>query len=239
MIREKENELFAKWKTELKMPDAFIPDGVVSENGWQNTPGRVLYLLNEVDGDKNCDERDYLARYDIEEQYKNTHSGSIDALALWQLGLNMLWEPDMWKGVSTWGEIDCLAKEAAARTSLLNQIAVVNLKKNSGGGMVDWSTFDTYWAEERNRELLKEQLALYHPDYVVCGGTAWALKKLYDNMKWNETSRGIRYSICRTTAYIDFWHPNTRVPRNIMFYALQDAVREIEEFHSRDADLKD
>lgn len=229
MIREKENELFAKWKTELKMPDAFISDGVVNENGWQNTPVRVLYLLNEVNDGKNWDERDYLARYDIEKQYKNTHSQSIDALALWQLGLNMLWEPDMWKGVSTWGEIDCLAKEPAARTSLLNHIAVVNLRKNFSGGTVDWSTFDTYWAEERNRELLKEQLALYHPDYVICSGTAWALEKLYGKWKWEQTSRGVSYYMFNGVTYIDFCNPDARAPRNIVFYALVDAVKEIEE----------
>ena len=90
MIREKENELFAKWKAELKVPSAFIPDGVVDETLWSHTPKRVLYLLKEVNGGENWDERHYLAQYDIEEEYKKTHSPSIDSLARWQLGLNLV-----------------------------------------------------------------------------------------------------------------------------------------------------
>ena len=229
MIREKENELFAKWKAELKVPSAFIPDGVVDETLWSHTPKRVLYLLKEVNGGENWDERHYLARYDIEEEYKKTHSPSIDSLARWQLGLNLLWEPDMWKGVSSWQEIDTIAAEPAARTHLLHQLAVVNRKKISGGSTVDWDKFDTYWSDERNRELLKEQLTFYHPDYVICGGTAWALEKLYGKWKWEQTSRGVSYYVFNGVTYIDFCHPDARAPRNIVFYALVDAVKEIEE----------
>ena len=226
MIHEKENELFAKWKEELENPEALIPDGVVDEILWNHTPKKVLYLLNEVNGGEDWDERHYLARYDIDEQYK---SHSINNLACWQLGLNLLWEPDMWNSVSTWQEIDTIAKEPATRTHLLHQIAVVNLKKISGGSTVDWDKFGTYWSNEHNKEFLREQLSFYNPDYVVCGGTAWALKDLYGKWEWEQTSRGINYYVSSGITYIDFCHPDVRSSRNIVFYALIDAVMEIEE----------
>ena len=229
MIHEKEDDLFARWKTDLKRPEAFIPDGVVDETLWNHTPKKVLYLLKEVNGGENWDERHYLARYDIEEQYIKTHSPSINSLVCWQLGLNLLWEPDMWKGISTWQELWPVAEEPTARTHLLHQIAVVNLKKISGGSTVDWTAFETYWSEERNRELLKEQLALYRPDYVVCGKTAGYLEQLYGKWEWKQTSRGVSYYTFNGVTYIDFCHPDVRAPRNFAVYALQDAVREIEE----------
>lgn len=95
--------------------------------------------------------------------------------------------------------------------------------------MVDWDQFEAYFANTQNHSFLNRQLLLYKPQVVICGGTAWHLCKIkgWDYDKWSQTSRGIRYFIEEGITYIEFCHPNNRGPKNMIYYALVDAIKEL------------
>lgn len=224
-MMEKEDKLFALWKKEIQSDSGaiFVDDGIVDEQEWNKSPIKVIYLLKEVNGgDKEWDERDYLKRYNTAPQYIKTHSPSIDALLRWQYGIT--------KGSNyTWSEVENALEQVDIQNQLLSQFALVNVKKTAGGSVVDWSKFDPYFNNVRNREFLKKQLAIYNADLVICGGTAWHLCEVmgWDYNDWKETKRGVRYYKMGQTVYLDFCHPNIRAPRNIVYYALVDAVSEL------------
>ncbi len=217
-IREREEVLFDRWKANHV---SFIPDGVVDEDAWNRAGTKILFLLREVnDCPAGFDERNYL-KYYFDPKHKYMHSPTIDNLILWAYGIQKL------PKFTSWSDVE----NNAYASNVLESVALVNIKKTSGGGTVDWDSFDKYFSTELNREYIKEQLQIYNPDVVICGGTAYYLSCLYpdkfDEAYWKMTSRGIRYTKVHDTIYIDYKHPNIRAPKNIMYYALMDAVKEI------------
>lgn len=225
MLRERENQMFDKWRTcfPIEMQSTFIPDGIVDESGWNCSKIKILYLLKEVNGGTDWDEREYLANYTCVGAY---NSQTINTLIRWQYGIAHSVADE------TWDEIYRKTDNKNIQRDMLSEIGLVNLKKIAGGGIVDWKNFDYYFASETNRTFLKEQLGLYAPDIVICGGTAYYLNLLYeiDNNDWLETSRGVRYLRRDNTVYIDFCHPNNRGPKNMIYYGLVDALQEICKF---------
>lgn len=224
-IKDRENSVFSEWKELVKKDSSafFVADGIVSEEGWKRAPVRVLYLLKEVNGaDAEWDERDYLANYNDKDAYIKTHSPTIDMLIKWQFGIADA-------GKSSWSEVEKQLQNKELQSILLKQICLVNIKKTAGGGVVDWDQFDAYFSNTCNHEFLRQQLFLYNPQIVICGGTAWHLCQIkgwnYNN--WQQTTRGIRYYKEANVTYIEFCHPNNRGPKNMIYYALIDALKEL------------
>jgi len=228
ILAERENGIFNEWKSNLPQEQRvnFIPDGIVDEKRWNEAKVKVLYLLKEVNGGTDWDEREYLAGYNTIPEFINTHSPSIDALITWTYGL-MNGNPD-----ELWSKVLSTTADKAVQSALLSEIGVVNFKKISGFGVTDLKSLDAFATESYNQEMLRKQLALYHPDVVVCGGTAYYLTALYEEdfaaKKWNTTNRGVPYAKKESTIYIDFCHPLIRAPKNMIYYSLLDAVKEIE-----------
>lgn len=230
MLKEEENRLFADWKDAVvrETSELFVTDGVVDEQEWKESPIKVLYLLKEVNGaDTEWDERDYLKKYNVESNYIKTHSPTVNVISQWQYGI--AYKPD-----ATWKDVEQVIVDTDLQTKLLSQICLVNIKKTAGESVVDWNKFEVYFKNPINLEMLNKQLDLYHPDVVVCGGTAWLLCQVkgWEYNKWLQTTRGIRYYRDRNTVYIDFCHPNNRGPKNMIFFSLLDALKEIREMEN-------
>ena len=216
--KERENELFNRWKANHT---DFIPDGVVDENIWNKSERKILFLLREVNDCPNgFDERDYLKFY-FDPEHKYMRSPTIDNLILWAYGIQNIPNSISWADV----------EKRAYASNVLESVALVNIKKASGGGTVDWDNFEKYFNSESNRNFIREQLQIYTPDIVVCGGTAYYLSCLFPDEfaenNWKTTFRGIRYIKINNTIYIDYKHPNIRAPKNVMYYALIDAIQEL------------
>ena len=48
------------------------------------------------------------------------------------------------------------------------------------------------------------------------------------DLEWQQTSRGIQYFIDKNKrVYVSYCHPEARVPDNLLYYGLIDAVKEI------------
>ncbi|MBR4864752.1 MAG: hypothetical protein IKU07_09265 [Oscillospiraceae bacterium] len=224
-VKDREDKIFTQWRNLVKKDSSafFVTDGIVNEDAWKKASIRVLYLLKEVNGaDDEWDERDYLANYNNKDSYIKTHSPTIDVLIKWQFGI-------VDAGQSSWNEVEKEILNKELQSDLLKQICLVNIKKTAGGGIVNWEQFDAYFANTCNHDFLRQQLCLYNPQVVICGGTAWHLCQIkgWEYSNWKQTSRGIRYFVNANTTYIDFCHPNNRGPKNMIYYALMDALKEL------------
>lgn len=227
-IKAKEDMLFNEWKGNLNSEQQrfFIPDGVVDEILWSRVPLKILFLLKEVNGGECWDERQYLYDYNTKEEYLKTHSLTIKTVIQWAYGAI-----DIAKDIS-WEEIEKTISCTAMQTTLLRQIALVNIKKLSGVGNVDYANFDAYFSDAGNVQFLKKQLNIYEPDVIVCAGTGYYFQQLYKDSvlpveKWKKTHRGIGYYVLGNTIILDYCHPQARIAANIKYYALVDAIAEI------------
>ncbi|WP_455655166.1 hypothetical protein [Phascolarctobacterium sp.] len=229
-IQEKENRVFDEWKNSLDLESKrfFIPDGVVDEESWNSAPLKILFLLKEVNGGEAWDERQYLYDYNIKEEYLKTHSLTINTVLQWAYGAMYIARDISWEEVAH--TINCITTQ----TGLLRNIALVNIKKLSGAGNVDYQNFDKYFNDVKNTDYLRKQLAIYKPDIIICGGTGYYFQQLYKDSvlpieKWKKTHRGTSYCIVGNTIVIDYCHPQARIAANIKYYALIDAIAEIKQ----------
>lgn len=235
-IKAREEVLFSTWREQLALQrKIFIPDGVVNPEKWIDTRVKVLFLLKEVNGgESEWDERDYLCKYNREQRYLKTHSPTVSALIQWIHAVNTV-------RTLTWQDVLSQTQEIKLQSELLEQVALVNVKKVPGGGIVDGEKFDAYWKEPQNIQNLRKQLKIYFslapPDFIVCGGTAWYYDNLFKDEKlvWETTSRGIPFCRHGRTIVIDYCHPQARIASNIKYYALLDAIQEI---RAKDAKIR-
>lgn len=211
-IRICEEELFRQWRA--KRP-AFVADGVVDESEYQKAPVKLVYILKEVNdpGGGNWDLREFL--------HGGGQSRTWDAIARWTKGIYALPRQQNWRHIEV--------VEKATREMALKTIVAVNIRKEPGGQEADDTTLEK--AANDDQEFLAGQLALYTPSLFVCCGTGWLVSGLLDLPqvdRWQKTARGVPYAWTDDeTPVIDFVHPEARISKPLVHYALLDAVQEI------------
>ena len=209
-IGREEERIFEKLRREN--PD-IIADGVVDETEFLAARYRIVYILKEANGGKGWDLRDFV--------YDGGRPQTWDNVARWTEGI-LSWEKE-----HLWAEME--RENEARRLRELKKIAVVNLKKTSGSYVSDGKQI--YQIAGDNRNIIKEQLHLYCADFIICCGTEDAfMNACYEDqeVEWEMTSRGVWYFLDGKTVVISFAHPEARVRDAYLFYAILDAVREIE-----------
>ena len=210
-IELEEEKIFEKLRREN--PD-IIADGVVDETEFLAARYRIVYVLKEANGGKGWDLRDFV--------YDGGRPQTWDNIARWTEGI-LSWEKE-----HPWAEME--QENEARRLRELKKIAAINLKKTSGSYVSDGKQI--YQTAEGNRPVIKEQLSLYHADFIICCGTedAFMIACYKDQeVEWKMTSRGVWYFLDGKTVVISFAHPEARVRDAYLFYAILDAVREIEQ----------
>lgn len=151
--------------------------------------------------------------------------------------------PSMWKRVAEWAyaiqntDIKNIAnpKDIAdfdndKIKSIINKIAVINIKKSNGGKISNIKEINLYAKEDKDE--LTKQIEMIDPDIIVCGYTIEALDILYDNKIKKDV--GINYYGSYVTEAIgnrerivlDYYHPANRWPRYINFYAIAHVYQE-------------
>ena len=210
-IELEEERIFEKLRREN--PD-IIADGVVDETEFLAARYRIVYILKEANGGKGWDLRDFV--------YDGGRPQTWDNIARWTEGI-LSWEKE-----HPWAEME--QENEARRLRELKKIAAINLKKTSGSYISDGKQI--YQTAGYNRTVIKEQLSLYHADFIICCGTEDAfMNACYKDqeVEWKMTSRGVWYFLDGKTVVISFAHPEARVRDAYLFYAILDAVREIEQ----------
>jgi len=210
-MKEQEDGMFSVMRE--KCP-TLIPDGVVNEEAFLKAKFRIVYVLKEVNGekDKDWDLRDFLC--------EGARPETWDNIARWTEGILNL-ETDR-----HWSEMEDVSKER--RKKYLKKICAVNLKKTSGGCVANNRNINLVASE--NQEFLEQQIKIYKPDIIICCGTKESFFDfLYEDKKIDRsmTARGIWFRDNGETILISFAHPASRTKSCFLYYALLDAVKDI------------
>lgn len=240
-IREKENELFKDYVVtdETKTQKDIVPDGVIDEASFLNAEKKILFLLKEVNGGEDgkgvTDLRDFVLD---------------NAKGRWQTWDNVYrWVRTILESDSIrWEDVEEVDREKD-RLDILKQIAVMNVKKTSGGSSADDTELKK--AAEANKEVLKKQIELYDADYIICGNTYFLLecldyltgeemkpvKEYYLKTEKNvKPIRPCKYYIKslknKKQIIVNFYHPGATDGKGIDFFNLlleiiKDAEKEI------------
>lgn len=211
-FQTRENQFLDEWAS--RKP-GFIRDGVVDAKEYFNCRFKILVLLKEANGGSDYDLREYLKG---EPLYKTATN-----VVRWTEGILNI-ETDI-----PWESLDDIDMEW--RRKRLRQIAWVNIKKISGGATAIDEEIKA--AAVKNSCFLKQQLNLYQPDIVICGGTSpYYIDYVANskNLKWQKAKNGIRYLLDGQRIVIDFYHPNAwgrGINNQVLYCKLVDSVREI------------
>lgn len=207
-IREQEEALFKKF---THYSNELVKDGVVNPLEYQNSNPKILFILKEANRYPGGDLRAFLA--------KGGRVPTWKTVALWVYCLRQLVNDPNWS--LSWNERPQDTQEF--RAEQLKSIAFLNVKKISGGHTSDMKKVKEF--QNKDADLLRQQIDIYDPDIVICGGTGC---NLFEN-EWREnfTNRGISYSKIDKRIVINFYHPEVRVADNVKFYAFYDMIKEI------------
>ncbi len=216
-LAEQEERLFAAWQSRHEW---FVRDGVVDADEYARSPVKLLFVLKEVNDPGG-------GGWDLREFLRDGGRGQTwNTVTRWVEGIHRLPNDVPWSEVC---EVDQDRRKRALR-----KIAVVNLKKHPGGGQADYE--EVRQTAERDRNFVSAQLSLYDPDFVICCGTLVADLLLgtksigvysLDDANWMSTRRGVWYRVVNHTPHIAYHHPQARVPGNLVYYGLIDALAEL------------
>ena len=210
-IFEKEEELFREWE---KRRESFIRDGAVSERDYRQSNQKIAFILKEANKPG-----------DIDDLRKFLQGGgkrqSWDNVARWVHGIRNLPSECDW---SFYEEMD-----GNCRKKMLRGIVVVNLKKCPGGSSSHYAALKKVAKDDA--PCIRKQFAIYDPDITICGGTGELFREvLHRDMKWRQTSRGVRWHCRKAHRYVvAFPHPEARIRDSFLLYGLLDAVKEIKQ----------
>lgn len=221
-----EEELLDLWKTKepaavrytdgntektayINHKNVFIDDGIVNCDVWSTQSGKkILYVLKEA------------------------HGGNDD----WPLAKRLRKKPSssIWKRVIEWtygiqntteSRIAEYSPDIYERNSdLINNIAVVNLKKSSGKPSSSYGEINAYAIADSVE--IKKQLSIIAPDIIVCGSTFYALNHVYSEQLRPDgvhCDNWFYYTNIITggrTLIIDYYHPANHYPALLNYYAV-------------------
>ncbi|MGM9641735.1 MAG: hypothetical protein ACI3XI_00865 [Eubacteriales bacterium] len=149
-IKEKERELFSKWKSEQQYP-SFISDGVFDEECYNRQDIKILFVLKEANWENGTVD---LCKYLLSEE----------SSGYWKTWNNIArWTKAILDGGDYPEYISC-----ADKTFWLKKIAFLNLKKKGGTSKAKDKEIQEY--ATRDKKFLLQQIELYYPDIIICCG---------------------------------------------------------------------
>ncbi|MFC1784976.1 hypothetical protein ACFL0J_05040 [Candidatus Neomarinimicrobiota bacterium] len=214
-IKEKENELFKRWKEKYKDLNKFVADGIVDENEYKDP--KIIFIFKEVNDPKK-------GGWDLREYLKDGgRSQTWNNVSRWIHGIRAK-KGSVLKWTKYYSDID-----NDFRKTELSRIGVINLKKSPGTYVAN--DISLVQAATQDKMLIQEQYELYDPDWTICGGTGDLFKKIMElqDKCWRITNRGIRwFERAEKKFVISYVHPEARVHKPLIIYGLLDAIEEIE-----------
>ena len=212
-IQENENTLYKKYEEVLN----WVKDGVVDEENYKKASVKVLYILKEANGGKNKKWQDKGSKNgDLRNYLKNKADRwqTWNNVVRWQYGIENLNNDKSWKQV--------FRVTHSFRKEHLRHTAVINLKKLAGNQNSNMKQILKH--AKKNIALIRQQIALYEPDVVICGGTGDIVKRigLFEGLdKWEKSERYVSYNIVKSRIIVNYKHPGARKAKNKMFLILQ------------------
>jgi hypothetical protein len=209
-IQEKEDELFALWESafEKNGDTGFCRDGLIfngalynndnnrysgnQEEVWLNAKRKVVFFMKEANGNEGEDYREWWL-------YARTTKIFFRMIYSWLNGLSTV-GPD--------SPIPSIISELDTSMPL----CIVNAKKKSGGSTANYKEIHDH--VNKYKAFLRQQLDIYGPTIIVCGGS-WEMVKIAKDLYSDvndfvkmENSNWIWYSVEKKLVLIDSYHPS-------------------------------
>ena len=150
MIKEQEQALFARWKSERGY-QYFISDGIFDEQEWNKQAYKILFVLKEANWESGNED---LCKYLLSEE-SSSYWKTWNNIARWI------------KALLEQGEYPRYVSKSD-KSFWLRKVAAMNLKKVGGDAVAENDTIREY--AEADRVYIKEQIELYQPDIIICCG---------------------------------------------------------------------
>ncbi|MDO4701256.1 MAG: hypothetical protein Q4A47_01385 [Erysipelotrichaceae bacterium] len=238
-IREKENELFKDYVVtdETKTQKDIVPDGVIDEASFLKAEKKILFLLKEVNGGDGWDLRNFVNKNCREDDNDNKpRIQTWDNVYRWTRAI-------LESNSICWKDVENVEREQH-REEILKKIAVMNVKKTSGGSSADGTELKK--ATKANKEVLRKQIELYDADYIVCGYTHEYFDMLDYLTEEDKKTKGYVYfpeavgdrkdlyssyfiKKDKKQAIVYVYHPQSYINHQDLFDVLLKTVKEIEE----------
>lgn len=235
----KETDLKNRWKKSYseKEQKNFCFDGLIYYRDpqckneyaevakWEHAKRKVMFLLKDTNDNPNCDYRESLF-YDTDDRplYKMNV-----VLLKWLWALNEV-------TASSRPEFN-KTREEYIEVAQQYPMAIVNVKKLSGGPRVsDAALWRSY--NEHDKIFLKEQIReILKPTIVVCGGGSRMMlniaNDLYNDLTFEPYNDWCYYCKNRKLLLIHSYHPSARISDELKFNRMienvQDALKRIKE----------
>jgi len=168
---------------------------------WEKAKRKVLFLMKDTDGNPDCDYREW-EFYDTEAQ--RVHKTFITMIKeLWALNVvNSDYLPVFNK-----------TREEYIDLALPYPMAIVNIKKISGGPYVNNSSIWSFY--ERDKFFIIEQVKdILKPNIIVCGGGSGTIlniaKDIYSDYEFEKCNDWCYYCEQYDLLLIDDYHPAYR-----------------------------
>lgn len=194
--------LFDDWKNrESHKGRLFITDGVINEELWANSKGKVLFLLKEAYDSKRVE-----GSWDLPAliRHKEVSGRTFKPMAQWVYGVHGFMENQ---------EIIPFQEDGADVKLALLSSSVINLKKSSGTKKSSSKNLAMY--VEEDWDLISEQIERIEPKIVICGNTWSLIRTKISHQKISD-----RAYFSEGVLYIDYWHPANRASNKMNYYAL-------------------
>ncbi len=212
-ITEQENTLFKKWmQKENRRP--FIKDGSPSPESYIKQKKHILFILKDANFGLSEEEQEN-CNHENKDFYDQRLELRDNPNQWWQKVSN--WCVPILHPALKWEEVK--QKSSKELIKSLAPFAFMQLKKNAGGGSVE--TAKLWKTAEDNKSEIKEQIAIYQPDFIVCCGVGEIVYKevFSGEEKLKYTPNGVGYWDVliknHNTHIIDFCHPSARFGKKI------------------------
>lgn len=206
-LKKEENKLFDEWKTKY---NEFVPDGLANVNSYVFARPKITVILKDVNAKNNLDLMNPLR--------EGAEGGKTwNNISRWVA--HILYQED-------YHEVDYIGEKE--RKKYLAPISVINLKKTPGGGTADNSEIDKFAKEDR--EYIKKQVKIYHPDIIICGGTGDIFIQDIldlDTSSWTYVSDYLSYLIYNNTIIFKTFHPSCRKRKKDLFENVALPIRDL------------
>jgi len=201
-INKQENDLFNEWhiysqskvddninSKDFNQDNQFVQDGLVSENDWNNSPIKVIFILKEFNNsykekypELKADLRNYLKDGKLAPKDKTYRN-----ISRWAYGIL--------NNVSKWdNNVAKIGNDINKRKENLRKIGVINVSKQPGVEKTKFKDLE-YKFLKYNKLFLEKQLALYTDAKLIicCGsGVCDLFKQSITNMNFGNYKAGKR-----------------------------------------------
>ncbi len=187
-----------------------IKDGIIHKKTYNKTTPKILWILKEAhDPDKgDWDLREFLHdrnRYLL--NYKSKKPGG-KIIALWPRtwGLVIKVSYAIINNLKSLEEINLSLRSCA---SVLDSIAVINIKKESGVNRASPKELDHFIRKPENQNEIYDQIQEeIKPDIIICGGTYDLIKKYGIAIPTDYQKDSDWGGLFNNQMWIDAYHPN-------------------------------